>query len=80
MHLLIGASRPDGIPYGFADFFLFFFVFVFGFFCVFVFFRRHVLCPFVVQKTTDWAEILQNHTYGHASGRGKNDLAEVIFH
>ncbi len=64
---VIGASRPDGIPYGFADFFFFFFFILFFFF----FFRRHVLCPFVVKKTTDWAEILQNHTYGHASGRGK---------
>ncbi len=36
---IFGASRPDGIPYGFADLFFF--------------------------------EILQNHTYGHASGRGK---------
>ena len=61
--VIIGASRLDGIPYGFADFFFFFFFRRF--------FRRHVLCPFIVKKTTDWAEILHNHTYGHASGRGK---------
>ncbi len=60
---LIGASRPDGIPYGFANFFFSFF-----FFC------RHVLCPFVVKKTTDWAEILHNHTSGDASGQGKKYL------
>ncbi len=24
-----------------------------------------------MKETTDWAEILHNHTYGHASGRGK---------
>ncbi len=65
--ILIGASCPDGIPYGFADFF---FCFCFCFF-LFFFFRRHLLCPFVVKKTTDWAEILHNHTYGHASGWGK---------
>ncbi len=34
---VIGASRSGEIPNGFADFFFFFF-------------RRHVLCPFVVKK------------------------------
>ena len=58
--LIIGASRPDGIPYGFADFF---FVLPPHF--------QHVRWPCVMKKTTDWAEILQNHTYGHVSGRGK---------
>ncbi len=33
----------------------------------------HVRWPFVVKKTTDSAEILQNHTYGHASGQGKQE-------
>ena len=46
---LIGASRPDGIPYGLTD--SFFFVL-----------PPHVRWPFVAKKTTDWAEILQNHT------------------
>ncbi len=26
-NFIIGASRPDGIPFGFADFFFFFFLF-----------------------------------------------------
>ncbi len=33
-----------------------------------------------MKKTMDWAEILQNHPYGHASGRGKNGFGAVIFH
>ncbi len=52
---LLGHPVPTGSPMGLPTFFFFFF-------------RHHVLCPFVVKKTTDWAEILQNHTYGHASG------------
>ncbi len=45
----------------------------FFFFCSFFFFflPPHFRWPFVVKKTRDWAEILHNHTYGHASGRGK---------
>ncbi len=36
------------------------------------FFPPHFQCPFfMVKKTTDLAEILQNHTYGNASGQGK---------
>ncbi len=62
--LLLGHPVPTGSPMGLPTFF----------FLLFFFFSRHVLCPFVVKKTTDWAEILQNHTYGHASF----DLA-VIF-
>ncbi len=53
-----GIPSPDGIPYGFADFFFFFF-------------PPHFRWLFVVKKTTDWAEILHNHTYGYASGQGK---------
>ena len=52
------------------------------FFCfvLFFFFRWHILCPFVVKKATDWAEILQNHTYmDMLKVEVKNDLAEVIF-
>ncbi len=42
------------------------------FLCSFFFFLPpHWRWPFVVKKTTDWAEILHNHTYGHASGRRK---------
>ncbi len=52
--LLLGHPVPTGSPMGLPTFFFFF--------------RRDVLCPFVVKKTMDWAEILQNHTYGHASG------------
>ncbi len=44
---VIGASRPDGIPYGFAEFFFFFF------FCFVFFFLpphfQHVRWPFVVK-------------------------------
>ncbi len=70
--LIIGASRPDGIPYMGLPTFFFCFVLFFFFRRFFRrFFRWHVLCPFIVKKTTDWAEILYNHTYGHASGRGK---------
>ncbi len=60
-----GIPSPDGIPYGLADFFFFVLCFVL------FFLPPHFRWPFVVKKTTDWAEILHNHTYGHASGRGK---------
>ncbi len=67
---LIGASRPPtGSPMGLPTYFLFFF-----------FLPPHLWWPFVVKKTTDWAEILHNHTYGHASGRGKNIFGALIFH
>ncbi len=39
-------------------------------FCFFVL-PPHFRWPFVMKKTTNWAEILQNHAYRHASGRGK---------
>ncbi len=71
-HNIIGASRPDGIPYGFANFF-FLFVCLFCFVFLTPHFQ-HVLWQFVVKKTTDWAEILQNHTYGHASCRNKQEV------
>ncbi len=63
----LGHPVPTGSPMGLPTFCFGFFLFFF--FCRF--FRRHVLCPFIVKKTTDWAETLHNHTYGHASGRGK---------
>ncbi len=53
---------------GLPTFFVCLFCFVF-FFLLPQF--QHVRWPFVMKKTTDWAEILQNHTYGHGSGRGK---------
>ncbi len=49
-----GIPSADGIPYGLADFFFLFFVF-------FVL-PPHFRWPFVVKETTDWAEILHNHT------------------
>ncbi len=58
--LWLGHPVPDGIPYGLADFFS----------SAFFFLPAHFRWPFVVKKTTDWAESLQNHTYEHASGRG----------
>ncbi len=58
-----GIPSHDGIPFGLAFFFFFFFVLFF--------LPPHFRWPFGVKKTTDWAEILHNHTYGHASGRGK---------
>ncbi len=66
-----GIPSPDGIPYRFADFF-FFFLFFF-------FLPPHFWWPFVVKKTTDWAEILHNHTYGHASGGGKKYFRRAHF-
>ncbi len=72
-----GIPSSDGIPYGLADFF-------FLFFLLLVFLPPHFLqfrWPFVVKKKSNWAEILQNHTYGHASGRGKkNGFGGGIFH
>ncbi len=45
----------------------------------FLFLPPHFRWPFVVKKTTDCAEILQNHAYGHASGRGKTVLVRSFF-
>ncbi len=62
---LLGHPVPTGSPMGLLTFFfLFFFVF------------RHTFSMFgghfcEVNNVTDWAEILQNDTYGHAPGRGK---------
>ena len=39
----------------------------------FFFLPPHFRWAFIVKETTDWAEILHNHTYGHASGRGKKN-------
>ncbi len=61
-----GIPSPTRCPMGLPTFFLgggsFFFL------------PPHCRWPFVVKKTTDWAEILHNHTYGHSSGRGKKYL------
>ncbi len=45
------------------------------FFLFFYFFRRHVLCPFVVKKTTDWAEVLDM-----LQVEVKNIFGALIFH
>ncbi len=74
---LIGASRPPtGSPMGLPTFF---FLFFFFFFFRRIFLPPHFRWPFVVKKTTDWAEILHNHTYGHASGRGKKYFRCALF-
>ena len=52
---------------GLPTFFLFFAFF-------FLFLPPHIRWPFAVKKTMDWAEILHNHSYGHALGRGKKNF------
>ena len=63
---IVGASHlPTGPPMGLPT--------IFFFFRPFFFLPPHFRWPFVVKKTMDSAEILQNHAYQHASGRGKQE-------
>ncbi len=69
---MIGASRPPtGSPMGWPTFFFFFGSF---------FSSATLLVAVCCQEKMDWAEILHNHTYGHASGQSKNIFSALIFH
>ncbi len=73
MHIF-GASRsPMGSPIGLPTFFCSFFLFV-------LFSSTALSVAICGEEKSDWAEILQTHTYGHSLGQGKNSFGAVIFH
>ncbi len=64
---LVGASRLNGIPYGFADFF---FSFFFSSAALSTCSKKHSLNPHIV-NISDRAEILLKHAYCKSAGTVK---------